>query len=79
MSLVKRALEMKPTDPMRKRIEAFLVGEDFTDIYSDEYTYIGKSKKLKTDKVIVIKDLGEKCRVKDEFNNISTISKKMLK
>lgn len=78
MSLVKRALEMKPTDPMRKRIEAFLSGKN-CEVYFGTYTYIGKSKKLKTDKVIIIKDLGEKCRVKDEFNNVTTVTKTMLK
>jgi hypothetical protein len=79
MSLVKRALELGKTDPLRKRIEDFLSNKPVQDVYSGVYEYVGKSKKIKSSNVTILEDLGESCRVVDEENNITTVKKTMLR
>jgi hypothetical protein len=79
MSLAKRGLELKKTDPLRKRIELFLSGDTEEEIYSGQYSYIGKSTKIKGDKVSILKDLGDKCKIFDSEENITTVSKSMLR
>jgi hypothetical protein len=77
MSIAKRALELRKNSQLRNRIEAFLSGKE-DQIFHGKYIYNGKSKIIKTKEVEIIKDLNDKCRIKDLQGNTSTVSKSKL-
>lgn len=75
MSLVKRALELPESSPVRKQIIEFLGGGK--ERYQ-KAIYKGKSKKI-TSKEVMIISLGEdKSKIRDLSGNESTVSNSQL-
>lgn len=76
MSLVKRALELPESNPVRKQIIEFLSGG------KEKYQktiYKGKSKKITSEEVMIISLGEEKSKIRDLSGNESTVSNSQLK
>lgn len=73
MSLAKRAMELPNSSPLRKEILDFLAGEK-----TSKAIYIGKSKKILSKEVIVIKKMETKSRVRDMEGNEALVLNSQL-
>ena len=76
MSLVKRALELPESSPVRKQIVEFLSGG------KEKYQkaiYTGKSKKITSKEVMIISLGEEKSKIRDLIGNETTVSNSQLK
>jgi hypothetical protein len=75
MSIAKRALELPESNGLRKQIIVFLGGG--TDKFQNA-TYTGKSKKITSKEVMIIKKGKEKSKIKDMNDNESTVLNSQL-
>jgi hypothetical protein len=74
MSLAKRALELGKNDPLREQIIEFLGGTKYM-----KAIYNGKSKKITSKEVMIVKKGKEKSKIKDNDGNETTVLNSQLK
>lgn len=77
MSLAKRALELPESNALRKEILKFLGGSK-TNENIKKITYLGKSKKITSKEVYIVKEGKEKTTIRDLNGNESTVQNSQL-
>jgi hypothetical protein len=77
MSLAKRALELPESNPLRKEILRFLGGNKI-DTNLKKATYLGRSKKITSKEVYIVKEGKEKTKIRDLNGNESTVQNTQL-
>jgi len=77
MSLAKKALELPENNPLRKQIIEFL-GDDKINLSLIKATYTGKSKKITSKEVMIVKKGKEKSKIKDNAGNELTVLNSLL-
>ena len=77
MSLAKKALELPENNPVRKQIIEFL-GGDKLNLSRIKVIYTGKSKKITSKEVMIVKKGKEKSKIKDNEGNELTVLNSLL-